>query len=250
MFCVWNKSKMRCVPLHRNAEVVRMQCDADELMCMIWCVMSQTFEYSRYQQVHGCMHHVLTKILLLGIFFGLICNFSNDWCAHGGLNVLKPFPLSHWTRIWHATSKPIPKPKHMQCEQTSRKMGATWENEREPTQQLAKEPVLGTQPETLLGTLLDAWEPLPGNLAWEPLPGTLLGNLFLEPCLGTCSWKPYLETCSWESCFPGPLLLAPVPGNLAWEPRVKTLPGIPGKLACKTFPGNVAWKPFPGNLTW
>ena len=59
MFCVWNKSKMRCVPLHRNVEDVHMQCHADELMCMIWCVLSMTFEYSRYQQVNCCMHRVL-----------------------------------------------------------------------------------------------------------------------------------------------------------------------------------------------
>ena len=53
------KSIMRCVPLHRNVEDVHMQCHADELMCMIWCVLSMTFEYSRYQQVNCCMHRVL-----------------------------------------------------------------------------------------------------------------------------------------------------------------------------------------------
>ena len=63
MFCLSIKDNMMwCTPNHRNVEDVRILCHADELMCMIWCVISQTFEYSRYQQVHCCMRHVLTKI--------------------------------------------------------------------------------------------------------------------------------------------------------------------------------------------
>ena len=53
---------MWCVPNHRNVQDVRMQCHADELMCMIWCTMSHTFEHSGHQQVNCCMHHVLTNI--------------------------------------------------------------------------------------------------------------------------------------------------------------------------------------------
>ena len=49
-------------PDHRNVEDVRIQCHADELMCMIWCIMSQAFEYNRYSQVHCYMHHILIKI--------------------------------------------------------------------------------------------------------------------------------------------------------------------------------------------
>ena len=36
---------MWCAPDHRNVQDVRMQCHADELMCMKWCAMSHTFEY-------------------------------------------------------------------------------------------------------------------------------------------------------------------------------------------------------------
>ena len=53
---------MWCVPNHRNVQDVRIQCHADELMCMIWCTMSHTFEHSGHQQVNCCMHHVLTNI--------------------------------------------------------------------------------------------------------------------------------------------------------------------------------------------
>ena len=49
----------RCVPNHRNVQDVCIQCHADELMCMICCAMSHTFEYSGYQQLNHCMHHVL-----------------------------------------------------------------------------------------------------------------------------------------------------------------------------------------------
>ena len=51
---------MWCVYMPTNVHDVRIKCHADELMCMIWCVMSHTFEHTGYQQLHGCMHNVLT----------------------------------------------------------------------------------------------------------------------------------------------------------------------------------------------
>ena len=62
MFCVWNLSMMWCVPIHRNVQDLRIQCHADELMCMKWCTMSHTFEHSGYPQVNRCMHHFLHEI--------------------------------------------------------------------------------------------------------------------------------------------------------------------------------------------
>ena len=59
MFCVRTIGMMWCVPIDRNAQDVPIQCHADELMCMIWCAMSFTFEPSGYPQVNLCMHHVL-----------------------------------------------------------------------------------------------------------------------------------------------------------------------------------------------
>ena len=59
MFCVRTIGMMWCVPIDRNAQDVPIQCHADELMCMIWCAMSFTFEHSGYPQVNRCMHHVL-----------------------------------------------------------------------------------------------------------------------------------------------------------------------------------------------
>ena len=59
MFCVRTIGMMWCVPIDRNAQDVPIQCHADELMCMIWCAMSFTFEHSGCPQVNRCMHHVL-----------------------------------------------------------------------------------------------------------------------------------------------------------------------------------------------
>ena len=72
---------MWCVANHRNVQDVRMQCHADELMCMIWCTMSHTFEHSRHQQVNCCMHHVLPNIgrPLLPCCWGYSLGLFHSW---------------------------------------------------------------------------------------------------------------------------------------------------------------------------
>ena len=81
-----------------NVYAVRIKCHADELMCMIWCAMSHTFEHTGYQQVHGCMHNALTtktaRPLLpccwgysLGLFFKRK-HWFHFWIISGSILVL------------------------------------------------------------------------------------------------------------------------------------------------------------------
>ena len=120
------------------------------------------------------------------------------------------------------------------------KRPAKWMQREKMKTHLTKEPVLETHPETLLGTLLGAWEPcfletLLGNL----FLGTLLRNLFLETLVGNLFLGTLLENLFLDPWLRH-LFLGTLLGTCSWEPRLKALPGIPGKLACKTFPGNVA----------
>ena len=59
MFCVRTIGMMWRVLNHKNVQKVLVQCHADEYMCMICCSMRHTLEYSGYQQVSCCIHHVL-----------------------------------------------------------------------------------------------------------------------------------------------------------------------------------------------
>ena len=48
MFCARHILMMWCDYVPSNVQDVRIQCRADELMCMVWCAMSRTFEHSGY----------------------------------------------------------------------------------------------------------------------------------------------------------------------------------------------------------
>ena len=48
MFCARHILMTWCDYVPRNVQDVRIQCRADELMCMVWCAMSRTFDHSGY----------------------------------------------------------------------------------------------------------------------------------------------------------------------------------------------------------
>ena len=89
MFCAHHINMMWCVYMPTNVHDVRIKCHADELMCMIWCAVSHTFEHTGYQQLHGCVHNVLTtktawpllpgcRGYSLGLFWTSVLAFWNN----------------------------------------------------------------------------------------------------------------------------------------------------------------------------
>ena len=101
----FKKKLMWCAPNHKNVQDVRMQCDADELMCMIWCAMSHTSEHSGCPQVNRCMHHALqwdqpktrVKNAIKKHLHHVVHMRSCAWCdASGARAVLHSWHLASW----------------------------------------------------------------------------------------------------------------------------------------------------------